>query len=283
MKLAHFSDIHVTLPPWRGGVAGLVGKRAMGALNYYVGGRRSHFANVEHRIQRLLEDVDAQDVDHALCTGDVTQMSRPEEFERCAALFGDRLDAPDRYTVIPGNHDRYTPTADRERRFERHFRAVAPDAYPHVKHVGSLTIVTIDVARAAGLLDSSGLAGPEQLAALQEILTTPTDAFVVLAMHYGLLRSRGQPDRPSHGIRDYERIIELVRSPDTHVHAVLHGHMHDAYRVDVGDVPELCAGSATDVYRRCGYNVYTIDPAAKTLHAERRVWDGDRDAYVAEG
>lgn len=281
MRLAHYSDIHVTVPPWRGGLAGLVGKRAMGALNYYIGGRKRHFVDVEHRIARLLEDVDAQHVDHALCTGDVTQMSRPEEFERCARLFGPRLTDPDRLTIIPGNHDRYTPNADRERRFERYFAPVAPDAYPFAKRIGDLVIVGVDVARAAGLFDSSGYAGPDQLARLEAILTEqrPTD-FVVLAMHYGLFRRHGQPDRKRHGIRDFETIVDLVAAEQTHVHAILHGHMHDAYRVDVHGVPEICAGSATDVYRTCGYHVYTIDPATKSIEIERRIWDPDADRYV---
>ena len=35
-------------------------------------GRGRHFAGSDQRIAKLLEDVDAQGVDHALCTGDVT-------------------------------------------------------------------------------------------------------------------------------------------------------------------------------------------------------------------
>ncbi len=282
MKIAHYSDIHMTVPPWRGGVAGLVGKRSVGALNYYVGGRRRHFARVEHRILRLLEDVDAQAVDHAICTGDVTQMSRPEEFERCAQIFGTRLHDPSRLTVLPGNHDRYTPTAQHERRFERHFGDVAPDAYPFAKRVGDVVIVALDVARAAGLLDSSGYAGPEQLERLRALLTAQSpDTFVILAMHYGLFRKHGEPDRKRHGIRDYEAIVDVIADPKTHVHAIIHGHMHDDYRIDVHGVPEICSGSATDVFRPCGYNVYTVDPATKSIDVDRRVWDAEQDRYVA--
>jgi hypothetical protein len=49
-----------------------------------------------------LADIDAVGVDHALCTGDVTQMSYAIEFERLSALYGPRLQQPERHTVIPG-------------------------------------------------------------------------------------------------------------------------------------------------------------------------------------
>lgn len=283
MRLAHYSDIHVTIPPLSGGVSGLLGKRITGTMNYYFGGRRTHFAGAEGRIRSLLEDIDAQGVDHALCTGDVTQMSRKEEFARCAAIFGDRLQQPDKYTVIPGNHDRYTVAADRERRFERYFGTLAAEQYPFVKRIGPLAIVGLDVARAAGLLDSSGLVGDAQLDRLAKIVREEVrpEEFVVLAMHYGLYRKHGQPDRPRHGIRDFERIVSLVKDDDTHVDMVVHGHMHEAYRIDVLGVPEFCSGSATDLYGACGYSIYEIDVAKKSVEMSRRVWDVTRSAYVA--
>ncbi|MEO1337338.1 MAG: metallophosphoesterase, partial [Myxococcota bacterium] len=172
MRLAHFSDIHVTLSPVKHG--GLLSKRTAGALNYYVGGRRHHFANVEARIATLLADVDAQDVDHTVCTGDVTQMSYEEEFRRCAALFGERLDQPERFTVIPGNHDRYTSKASGL--FEQFFgRLACPDGrYPFRKDVGSVSFIGLDLARPTALIDSSGLCGAAQLSALTRMLEALT-------------------------------------------------------------------------------------------------------------
>lgn len=286
VRIAHYSDIHVTIPPPSGGALGLVSKRIMGAANYYVGGRRRHFRDVERRITALLEDIDELGVDHALCTGDITQMSWTEEFERCAELYGDRLNQPERHTVIPGNHDRYTRAADRNKRFEKYFGSVStPDrSYPFVKYVGDVAIVALDVARAAGLLDSSGYAGDEQLARLEAILTgeETQGRYVILALHYGLLREHGGPDRKMHGIRDYERIIELVKRDDTNVDMIAHGHMHGHYEIEVGTAKEICAGSATDLHRRCGYNVYAIDTATKTVAVSRRVWNESDGVYEAE-
>lgn len=255
----------------------------MGALNYYVGGRGRHFRDVEGRIARLLEDLDAQHVDHALCTGDVTQMSFDLEFERCAALFGSRLSDPEHHTVLPGNHDRYTSRAEDERRFERWFGALAGDCYPYAKRLApDVTLVALDVARPTGYLDSSGWCGAGQIAEARALLTDPSlhEQFVVLGLHYGLLRANGKPDSLAHGIRDYRAILELVDSDDVRVDLVLHGHIHRAYRTRTAKCPVGCAGSATDLYVRCGYDIYDIDVQRRSFSVERRCWDGRVGGYV---
>ena len=268
MRLAHFSDIHVTIRP-----TSIGGKRLAGTLNYWFGGRRQHFTDVEHRIQRLLEDVDAQGVDHALCTGDVTQMSFVEEFARCAKLFGDRSG----YTVIPGNHDRYTEQAASECWFERHFGDLAPPEYPYAKPLADgVTAVLLDVARPCSLFESSGLCGDQQREAARELIRS-ADGFVVVALHYGFLRGNGRPDRASHGIVDYEPLLQMLQNEK--VDLVLHGHMHESYTVKADALTIVCAGSATDLYRRCGYNVYEIDPERKTFTTTRRTWNPAEDRY----
>lgn len=285
MRLAHYSDIHVTAKPFAEGR--LWGKRLVGALNYTVGGRGAHFEGSDQRIARLLEDIDEQVVDHALCTGDVTQMSYESEFARVAELYGARLGQPDRHTVIPGNHDRYTRDADAGLRFEAHLGALgAEGGYPLVKALPQgVTLVALDVARARPLLDSSGLAGPEQLERLQAVLTDSSlrDRFVVLGLHYGLLRRTGKRDRFNHRLRDDLALMALIERADVHLDLVLHGHMHRPYRYSVGRREVICVGSATDLAHPCGYHVYDIDPSARTLRTRRRVWDSAENTYRDTG
>ena len=283
MRLAHFSDIHVTHAPFASG-PGLRGKRWAGTANYYVGGRGRHFEGAEARIEALLADVDAMAPDHALCTGDLTQMAWPSELARAAELFGERLDHPERWTVIPGNHDRYTPEADRDRWFERYLGAAAPKSYPFVKALdgGRVQLVLLDVTRATGMIDSSGLCGEEQLGALEGLLTQPPmrSAFVVLALHYGLRRSDGAPDRPRHGIEDAEALEQLLAREDVPVDLVLHGHMHRPYAVATAGPPSICVGSGTDLAHGGGWHLLELDPAARTIRLRRRVWSPAAAAYV---
>jgi 3',5'-cyclic AMP phosphodiesterase CpdA len=281
-RLAHFSDIHVTLSPFTEGLRGLLGKpkRVVGSLNYAIGGRKKHFAGVTSRIGALLDDVRAQRVDHALCTGDLTAMSFEAEMAEAARLFAAREATPDRWTVLPGNHDRYVhEPADEPRIFERHFAALADDGrgYPYTKRLSPrVSLVAVDVTRPTSLLDSSGRAGKDQLARLAALLASPELAgdFVIVALHYALLRAGGHRDRRNHGVRDDRALMAVLDDARARVDLVLHGHIHRHYGVRTAAREVRCAGSATDLHVQAGYDVYAIDPEARTFTVERRSWNG---------
>ena len=246
----------------------------MGTLNHHLGGRSRHFKNVEDRVARLLDHVDSQAVDHVLCTGDLTAMSYEIEFEQCARLFGHRLEQPERYTVLAGNHDRYTHDSAASQAFEQYFEVLSSkrDAYPLVKQVANnVTLVAIDPARPTAFLDSSGRVGSVQLQRLEEIVTDPrlNDHFVILALHYGLYRSSGKPDHRSHGLRDFDELVQLIRREESRIDLVLHGHLHYPYEIRLNRCRIICAGSATDLHYACGYHVYDIDVASRDLSVLR--------------
>jgi 3',5'-cyclic AMP phosphodiesterase CpdA len=283
MRLAHFSDIHVSVAPLRDPLELRHFKVALGTLNHYATGRFLHFAGVERRVARLLEDAEAQAPDHVLCTGDLTVMSQEDEFARCARLFGDRAHRPEAYTVLPGNHDRYTRAATEALRFERAFSKVfaADSPVPFVKRLSEgVVLVVLDVSRPT-YFASTGELGPMQLARTREILTDTSLAkdFVVLALHYGLLRESGRPDYPTHRLVDYRELIDVIDRDDVHLDLVLHGHIHRAYTVRTKRRLVVCAGSATDLAHRCGYNVYSIDVERRAVEIERRVWNRRVDRY----
>ncbi|MFO0725831.1 MAG: metallophosphoesterase [Myxococcota bacterium] len=282
MRLAHFSDVHVTLSPFTEGWRGLGLKRLLGGLNYYFGRRGQRFSGSGQRLERLLETIDSLGVDHALCTGDLTSMSFRAEFEAAAAIFGPRAQDPARFTVLPGNHDRYVQEAIAGRWFEAQFSAVAAPQYPFEKPLAAgVTLVLVDVTRATRPFDSSGWCGPQQLQALREILERRREGFLAVALHYGLLRKDGARDRRTHGIRDDRELLALLDDPNLHVDLVLHGHMHGAYRVGTERRSIGCAGSATDLAHGCGFDVYDIDPGTRRFSVQRYAYARDRDRYVA--
>lgn len=286
MRIAHFSDVHCTINPLKRKPHRVFGKRVMGSLNYFFGGRRSHFANSDQRLELLLADVDAQSPDHVICTGDLTQMSFPEEFETAAKLFGERLESPSRYTVIPGNHDRYTKDTDRSRHFEKWFGTLCADGnFPFLKRLsGSVTLVGLDPCRATGMADSSGLLGDAQLSALQKILTQlrSENQFIVIALHYAPFRRNGNPDRPNHGLRDLDAFLKIIEQEGSAVQMVIHGHIHGDYQLERNGCTYVCSGSATDLYGACGYNLYDIDPSQGSIQVTRRLWSRDENQYVLE-
>jgi 3',5'-cyclic AMP phosphodiesterase CpdA len=282
MKLAHFSDIHVTHFPLSGKPAL---KRLAAVASYSLAGRGRHFEGSDQRIAKLLEDVDAQGVDHAICTGDLTGVSTEAEFNRVAELFGPRLQQPGKYTVIPGNHDRYVRGA--EGLFEQHFAKLSEGGkFPFLKHLTKdVSVVAIDVARPTSLIDSSGLCGPKQREALLGILTDKSlqGRFVILALHYGLLRAEGQRDARPHGLRDDLEVTELIDRNDVTLDLVLHGHMHRPYVVNTKRRTAICVGSSTDLHVKqgCGYHVYEIDPVEHLVKISRRSWNAGPGRYEA--
>lgn len=279
MKLAHFSDIHITHFPLAGEFAV---KRLAAVASYTLMGRGRHFLGSHERIEALLADIDSVGVDHALCTGDLTGVSTEAEFAEVAQLWGQRLEQPAKYTCIPGNHDRYV--ASSAGMFELAFGRLCEGAtFPFIKAIdGSVSIIGLDVSRPTSLIDSSGLVGETQRAKLLELLTDSSlqSRFVVVALHYGLLRSNGQRDVRKHGLRDDLELMALLDRPDVTVDLVLHGHMHRPYVVQTKRRQVINAGSATDLHVKCGYHVYDIDPVKHTVTIARREWDPGSKRYL---
>lgn len=278
MRLAHFSDIHVTRFPLAGGFAF---KRLAAVASWGLAGRRKHFEGSDDRIAALLAHVEAQQVDHALCTGDLTGVATEAELGRAAELFGERLKQPARWSVIPGNHDRYVPGA--RGLFERHFGALCEGAsFPAVKHLPSgVTLVLLDSARPTSIIDSSGLLGEEQRSKALSVLSDPSlkERFVIVALHYGLLRMTGRRDSRSHGLRDDLELMRLVNRDDVTVDLIVHGHLHRPFTIKTGRRTIINAGSATDLHMRCGYNLYDIDVAAKRVAVTRFWWNAAAQRY----
>lgn len=103
MRLAHFSDLHL-LSHGGAGWLKLCNKRWIGAANL-LSNRSRHYHVAA--FDQMVDDLNAQAVDHVICTGDVTNLALEQEFAFARAKF-DRLAAgPHHVTVIPGNHDAY--------------------------------------------------------------------------------------------------------------------------------------------------------------------------------
>src|SRR5271167_156697 len=100
--LAHLSDPH--LPPLpEPKLSELLGKRALGYLNWT---RNRHLYHRRDVLDALVSDLQAQQPDHIAVTGDLVNLALEAEFAPARAWL-EGVGAPDRVTVIPGNHDAY--------------------------------------------------------------------------------------------------------------------------------------------------------------------------------
>jgi 3',5'-cyclic AMP phosphodiesterase CpdA len=217
-------------------------------------------------------------VDHLVVTGDVSFSGEPREFERAADLLRPFAEAR-KLTVLPGNHDLWTAEAVETGRF---LRALGPDgrgmrraapSYPHVVPLGDdAVLVGLDSARFGDdPHHTPGRLGSEQLRAARELARehSKQGRAVVLAFHHHVVLP---PERvPSDArlarmpLADADQVVRLVA--ELPIAAVLHGHRHTAFRVDLpgaaGPTPVLCAGSASRVadepVRRARAYVYELD------------------------
>ena len=226
----------------------------------------------------LLDALGEVGVDHLVVTGDVTFSGEPREFERAADLLRPFAEAK-KLTVVPGNHDVWTEESVETARF---LRALGPDgrgmrraapSYPHVVPLGDeAVLLALDSARYGDdPLETPGRLGSEQLRAARELARdhSKQGRAVLLAFHHHVVLP---PDRmPSDAklarmpLADADKVVRLVA--ELPIAAVLHGHRHTAFRVDLpgaaGPTPVLCAGSASRVadepVRRARAYVYEID------------------------
>src|SRR5262249_36749995 len=106
ISLAHLSDPHLgPLPTPR--LSELASKRVLGFVNWTRKRRLLHRPEV---LDALVADLKAQSADHIAVTGDLANISLPQEFIAARAWL-DRLGAAHDVTVVPGNHDAYVRAA----------------------------------------------------------------------------------------------------------------------------------------------------------------------------
>lgn len=229
-------------------------------------------------LRGLLEAMRAEAVDHLVVTGDLTLSAEPPEFERAAELLRPWAEAG-KLTVVPGNHDVWTVDSVEKGRF---LRAIGPDgrgmrkaarSYPHVALLGDdAVLVALDSARQGDPpLETPGRLGGEQLRAARELVRAhdKQGRAVLLAFHHHVVLPPERVASDAHVARmplaDADQVVRLVA--ELPVAAVLHGHRHTAFRVDLpgvaGPTPVLCAGSASRVadepVRRARAYLYQVD------------------------
>lgn len=179
-------------------------------------------------MRRLVSHLLTEDIDHILCTGDITHRGREEEFEAFIDVFAPLLDKG-RLTLVPGNHDRCGDDV--------------ADSIMHGERVGAVDLGELFVVR----LDSTGphnhtmfcghgLVTPTDLRALRNALEdADDDQYVVVMMHHHPypLPEEGALERLSRwaGLPFTDALhsgVDVLELASGRCDLVLHGHRHVA-------------------------------------------------------
>ena len=300
MLIAHFTDPHVTERPERISWRHLANKRLLGWANLVIGGLYGEFAGAVEILRALVDDLMRVAPDWIVSTGDLTGLSLESEFESARVALHPLLDDL-RVTGIPGNHDVYVPNAVDEKLYESAFgswtrtdlspgdfpeenemRTLYP--YPLVRFLGAkVVLVCLRDVRPNAIHDSSGMAGETQLRALDRLLAGEQmqNRIKIVALHYGLCRSGGQPDSRHHGLRDAGPLIEILSRRD--VALLLHGHLHERFvirRAFGGSMTIANPGSLASrkPHHSRAYHLLRIQSGSIELEARR--FDGEELRFI---
>lgn len=312
-RLAHLSDLHATrvrVPA--GQLASLLGKRGSGWLSYQLRRRWEYLPAV---LGALAEDLRAQSPDHVAVTGDLTNLSLPDEFPE-ARRWLERLGGPETVSVIPGNHDAYVPLpyARSWAWWEPFMRSDEgeedppaagakpagerpPVRFPTVRVRGPVALVGLCSARPSPLNEAVGSLGDAQLAALEKHLTRlqETPLCRVVMVHHP---PRDAGVAPRRRLTDSPELRRVLAGAGAEL--VLHGHMHRSSIAEVegpaGPIPVVGVRSASAVGRRPGrraqYHLCRIEAEPPTgglgrphfrIALEVRGYDAESRRFVEQG
>jgi 3',5'-cyclic AMP phosphodiesterase CpdA len=264
LMLAQLTDVHLGPMPafwprhWNV-------KRVMGFINFWA--RRRYF-NDPTLVRTLVKDLEQQAVDHIAVTGDLTNIGMPAEFIQSLKWLQE-VGTPDDVTVIPGNHDIYTPLfsdpgVERWRPYMKARdgeAAVAgvPDptssGFPFVRTMGAFALINVNSAVQTRLGDFTGRVGAEQLERIAEMSRALHRAgFIrIVLIHHPPL-----PEHGTHrGLTDASAFESVLIEAGAEL--VLHGHNHRAMiswrDTSTGPVPIIGAGAAGEGV----YNLYRLE------------------------
>ncbi len=283
VRLAHFSDIHVSAPirSWR--PRDWFNKRMSAWINLRLLGRGKRFRHTERILTALREEVRQRGYHRLLFSGDATTMGFEEEVHSAARLLGVGNEAF-RGLAVPGNHDYCTASAVRGGHFERIFapwqqgERIGNDVYPFAQRVGHLWLIGVNSSTANRLYwDARGRVGSKQLERLEKLLDQLEPGHRILITHYPICLAEGKPEGVFHGLRDLNDLLSVAKNGG--VTLWLHGHRHEHYHhphSEYAPFPVICAGSATQ-RGLWSYSDYVIE--GSHLHAVQRVFDEERGAF----
>jgi 3',5'-cyclic AMP phosphodiesterase CpdA len=282
VRLAHFSDIHISASPLGSRPGDWFSKRATSWLNLSFG-RRARFDHADGVLGRLVEELPARAIDHIVFSGDATALGLDAEFRRAAEIL--RIHEGWMTGIaVPGNHDYLTPAAAASGRFERYFAAwqdgvrIGSHPYPFAHRTGPVWLVGVNAATGNRLpWDATGTVGPAQRERLRLLLTRLDPGPRVLVIHYPVRLANGASEHRYHALRDLAEVLAIAKAGG--VRLWLHGHRHHPYVIDQpawAPFPAICAGSGTQE-GIWSYNEYAVDPTG--LRATRRVFDPQRRSF----
>ncbi len=246
MRILHLSDIHVWHYTWN--PRQLFSKRSIGMMELLTG-RAGRFRL--ERLDDVIAHANALGADQILITGDITTTALPSEFRVALKHLEPLLQDPQRVTIVPGNHDRYTVGALRDRRFEAAFQTFLPEpTFPWLRRIGDRTaILGLDAARPH--LSARGFLPEAQIEAAMPLVgeARRESRELIIASHYPVTAPAAyQRDLSKKRLDNAPRVAEWLRTIGPHLYCC--GHVHAAWAFTPPELPQqLCINAGAPLLR----------------------------------
>jgi 3',5'-cyclic AMP phosphodiesterase CpdA len=268
--LAHLSDPHLgPLPRLR--ARELAGKRVLGFYNWHRSRKNIHRPET---LDAIVSDLKAHKPDHIALTGDLTNLSLPEEFaaaHRWLEAFG----TPREITVVPGNHDYYVRRRDHgpHTLWSEFMRGDDGADFPFLRRRGPLALIGLSSAIATAPFMATGTLGQPQVDHFATLLAglAGQDVFRCVLVHHPPVTKTGDRFKRLIDADAFRRVVkmhgaDLVLHGHDHVHSVHYLEGPDGARVPVVGVPSASVtGGHGDP---AAYNLYRIAKRDNAWHCE---------------
>lgn len=242
----HLTDPHLSSPDFSW--PDLITKRVLGYLLWKTSRCHEHLPEI---INPLVKQALA-DGQHMVITGDLTQVSRVEEFKQ-VRVWLESLGDPDKITIVPGNHDAYLdiPWATTMGLWEPWLRSEQNlnnegSVFPSVHYRGPVAFIGLSTAVPSWPFRATGEISKQQIESLPRILSTAGSAgyFRVILMHHSPIRGNNSN---SHRLINSSSIGKILNQEGAEL--ILHGHDHRINLTEIetnqGVIPVLCSSSAS--------------------------------------
>ena len=288
-RFAQISDPHLsTLEGVR--PRDLLNKRALGYLSWRSKRRFEHRPEV---LEALRRDLELEQLEQLLITGDLTHVGLPSEFRQASQWLRD-LGSPRLLALVPGNHDScvaddWHQTYGLWREYmESDQPSGGPDAlFPSFRVRGSLAFIGLSTACPKLPLMATGTADAAQLRRLPGLLREARERglFRVVYLHHCPLPG---VEKWRKRLTNADDVSEILATEGAEL--VLHGHGHRAHQHEIatidGTAPVLAVPSASALGLHgadtAAYNRYAVtgEDGGWRLEISRRQYDRKSGSFL---
>ncbi len=258
--LAQLSDLHLAARPR---LAQLINKRGLGFNNWQRKRKNVHRPEVLDAITR---DLKTHRVDHIAVTGDLVNLSLPDEYAR-ARQWLETLGGPRDVTVVPGNHDVYVRGAEPmpAAYWGDYMRGDdGLDRFPFVRRRGDVALIALSTGLPTAPLVATGCLGDRQLSRLADALDQTRGQFRIVLIHH-------PPQSPLRRflrrLTDAAALRRVLAAKGAEL--LLHGHDHRwslvwldgprGTKIAAAGLPSASAAISHGGEDAAGYRLFNID------------------------